>query len=248
MLLADASALQTRWCLVSSTNVRAAPPTVPVYVTPFLVGRRRGVHLALDYPGVSARHAEIAACGDRLRIRDLASTNGTFVNGRRISDVTPLAEGDYLQFASIVFRLDREIDAATSATVCEGSSDQSLALVQFDKLMSQGGVIPYFQPIVELASARPIGYEVLARSRLVGLQSPGAMFTAAETLEQETALSQLCRLQGVVRAGRFAEPPPLFLNTHPRELDGLAELRRSLDQLRKQYDRWLIVLEVHEGA
>ncbi len=248
MSIAQASALQTRWCLVASTAGRSGARSVPIHVTPFVVGRRRDAHLALDCPSVSGRHAEIVAQGDALRVRDLDSTNGTFVNGRRVTELAPVSEGDYLQFASLVFRLDRESEVPSSATVCEGASDQSLALVQFDKLMSQKAVIPYFQPIVQLSDSRRIGYEVLARSRLFGLQSPGAMFSAAETLEQEAALSRLCRLEAVMRAREFENPPPLFVNTHPRELDDLAELRRSLAQLREQYARWPLVLEIHEAA
>ncbi len=48
---------------------------------------------------VSGRHAEITCQDDGVTIKDFQSRNGTFVNGRRISDPTPLADGDIIQFA-----------------------------------------------------------------------------------------------------------------------------------------------------
>ncbi len=45
--------------------------------------------------------------GDQLRIRDLGSTNGTFVNGDRIQSEQRLHDGDILHFSSIEFRLGK---------------------------------------------------------------------------------------------------------------------------------------------
>jgi len=45
---------------------------------------------------VSARHAEIIAEGNRYVLRDCGSTNGTFLDGRRITGDEPLAEGDVI--------------------------------------------------------------------------------------------------------------------------------------------------------
>src|SRR5689334_17743269 len=45
---------------------------------------------------VSARHAEIVSQSGAYRIRDRESTNGTFVNGRRVSGEEPLQDGDVI--------------------------------------------------------------------------------------------------------------------------------------------------------
>ena len=47
---------------------------------------------------VSARHAEIIRDGDRFVVRDVGSTNGTFVNGARITGDVVLADGDVIGF------------------------------------------------------------------------------------------------------------------------------------------------------
>ncbi|HKW42307.1 MAG TPA: FHA domain-containing protein, partial [Gemmatimonadales bacterium] len=47
---------------------------------------------------VSSRHAAIIRQGDRFAVRDLGSTNGTFVNGTRITGDVALADGDVIGF------------------------------------------------------------------------------------------------------------------------------------------------------
>lgn len=55
---------------------------------------------------VSRLHAEVQRNGSLLTVRDLGSTNGTFVNGTRITDETPLRPGDRVQFGAVAFRVE----------------------------------------------------------------------------------------------------------------------------------------------
>jgi FHA domain len=79
---------------------------IPVGNLGLLVGRQsaetpqlHGDHL------LSQRHAEILWSGDGgLTIRDAGSTNGTWVNGRRV-DSAPLSPGDQIEVGSTLFRL-----------------------------------------------------------------------------------------------------------------------------------------------
>ena len=50
----------------------------------FYVGRERGCEVELSDPQVSRRHAEVSETAGRWTIRDLQSSNGLFVNGRRV--------------------------------------------------------------------------------------------------------------------------------------------------------------------
>ena len=61
------------------------------------VGRHRDCTLCLDGEGVSRRHARIYRQGDAYVLEDLGSSNGTYVQGQRISQ-KPLKDGDILQF------------------------------------------------------------------------------------------------------------------------------------------------------
>lgn len=62
------------------------------------VGRASSNDLVLRDPDVSGHHAMLYREGDAVLVRDLGSTNGTFVNGVRIVDAAPLAVGDRLRF------------------------------------------------------------------------------------------------------------------------------------------------------
>ncbi|WP_254668954.1 FHA domain-containing protein [Brevibacterium sp. CS2] len=61
--------------------------------------------IVLDDPGVSRRHFEIAVSGDQATATDLGSTNGTLVDGRRITSL-PLSDGITLTAGDtdVVFR------------------------------------------------------------------------------------------------------------------------------------------------
>ena len=65
------------------------------------VGRGMTADVRLDDHTVSARHAIIVARAGRLRILDDRSTNGTFVNGRRV-DAAELHDGDVVVLGRVV--------------------------------------------------------------------------------------------------------------------------------------------------
>ena len=58
-----------------------------------LIGRDPDVHVFLDHPSVSRRHARISITADRVVLADLNSRNGTCVDGRGITLPTELHDG-----------------------------------------------------------------------------------------------------------------------------------------------------------
>ena len=60
------------------------------------IGRHPDSHIFLDDVTVSRRHVEVEREGARLRINDLGSLNGTYVNGERV-DERVLTTGDEVQ-------------------------------------------------------------------------------------------------------------------------------------------------------
>lgn len=67
-----------------------------------VVGRQAGLDLRFDPQqdlDVSGRHAEIRATNDGYEVHDSGSTNGTYVNGKKVSDAT-LRDGDKLKFGA----------------------------------------------------------------------------------------------------------------------------------------------------
>jgi hypothetical protein len=67
----------------------------------YLVGRSRSCDIVLPDPAVSRRHALISVRGDRCSVRNLASMNGTQVNGLPVTSVV-LHAGDVVSFAGAV--------------------------------------------------------------------------------------------------------------------------------------------------
>jgi pSer/pThr/pTyr-binding forkhead associated (FHA) protein len=64
-----------------------------------VVGRSSSCELWIDSPRASRRHCEIRADGDRHRIVDLGSTNGTTLGGAPFSDAVVLKDGDRVDAA-----------------------------------------------------------------------------------------------------------------------------------------------------
>jgi hypothetical protein len=59
-----------------------------------VIGRGAEADVVVDDAGVSRRHAEVHTDGNRVRVVDLGSTNGTFVDGERVGPQgAPLADG-----------------------------------------------------------------------------------------------------------------------------------------------------------
>lgn len=182
-----------------------------------------------------------------LVLRDLNSTNGTYVDGIRLVGETLINPDSLIQFADHAFRLRRQENQSPANTQHEDVYDHALALVQFDRLMNERAVVPAYQPIVEFPSERIVGFEVLGRSRIVGLESSQKMFAAATQLSLEVELSRMLRWEGIQSAEAFPNRPCLFVNTHPEELrkEGLIE---SMSAVREAYPHQEITLEIHEGA
>jgi hypothetical protein len=68
------------------------------------IGSAPGNDLVVGDPTVSRRHATIARHHNRVRLTDLGATNGTYVNGSRISKPVDLNDGDQLRFGAAIFR------------------------------------------------------------------------------------------------------------------------------------------------
>jgi pSer/pThr/pTyr-binding forkhead associated (FHA) protein len=61
---------------------------------PFEVGRGRELDLVLRDPEVSRRHACFESQNGIVFVNDLHSSNGTFLNGRRVSEAIEVRQGD----------------------------------------------------------------------------------------------------------------------------------------------------------
>ena len=235
------------WTLTGRLGQDERSTRIALRETPFQVGRRSDLALCLARRSISARHAEFTMDAGALFLRDLHSTNGTYVNGDRILDRVEVHSDDLIQFADLPFRLGCQSKETDSRTIHEDVCDRALGFVQFDKLLNERAIVSYFQPIIDLSDNHIVAYEILSRSRLVGLETPAAMFYTAAQLNMEHELSRLMRIEGVRASTTFPEPPHLFLNTHPIEL-ATAGFLDMMVVLRRLAMSQAITIEIHEAA
>lgn len=66
-----------------------------------LLGRDVDVAVWLESPTVSRHHARLCVNGSEVTIEDLASKNGTYLSGKRLTSPVTLADGDEVQIGSV---------------------------------------------------------------------------------------------------------------------------------------------------
>jgi pSer/pThr/pTyr-binding forkhead associated (FHA) protein len=87
----------------------------------FVVGRGPECHVRPNSELISRQHCMLLVSGQALRVRDLGSTNGTLVNGKRVIDECALGNGDTLQLGPLVLEVvvEPEEEAAPPVTIEE---------------------------------------------------------------------------------------------------------------------------------
>ncbi|HSB71798.1 MAG TPA: EAL domain-containing protein [Candidatus Methylomirabilis sp.] len=239
------------WILVGLVHGSERLSTIKLSPLPFRIGRYAGLELTLPATSVSREHAEFYGEGDRLRLRDLGSTNGTFVNRKRIRDEA-VSDGDIIHFGEVEFRLGLQASGGSWGTMVMEGLPQPQQLMkgtrELGELLRLGAVTVEFQPIVGLSGRDVIGYEALGRGRYPGIaESPVELFQIGASLGVESELSSLFRRKTLEIAASRDRLPMLFLNTHPSEIaePGLLE---SLVDLKHQAPGQDIAIEIHEAA
>jgi adenylate cyclase len=71
---------------------------IPLLKTTLMVGRRESADIVLRFPNVSGHHCELSLVDGYWNVKDLGSSNGTKVNGVRVTEQR-IAPGDKLSVA-----------------------------------------------------------------------------------------------------------------------------------------------------
>jgi pSer/pThr/pTyr-binding forkhead associated (FHA) protein len=71
-----------------------------------VVGRDPSATLRLEEDSVSKLHARLQLTDEGFEIEDLESSNGTFVNGRRVHGRAPIRSGDLIRVGAVILKLE----------------------------------------------------------------------------------------------------------------------------------------------
>ena len=71
-----------------------------------MIGRGANCQLILDDDYVSTRHARVVGSPSGIYVEDLGSTNGTYVNGQRITAPTTITLADTVRIGKTMLRLE----------------------------------------------------------------------------------------------------------------------------------------------
>lgn len=224
-------------------NTEGSRWVIPITDSPFSVGRNTECNLRLTVEGISRFHAEILEQEGQWWVRDNASTNGTFLNRRRITEVLPIKSGDVLQFADLQFAV-----ADLPAPGTQRTSIINPHAEQFERMMKESAVSPYYQPIIRFTDGTIVAYELLGRVHYEGLpESPAAIFQIARKLDRDVELSQLFRERSFSVASQMGLEKTLFFNMLPAEMD-VDSIHATFLRVRQQYPSIRLVMELHESV
>lgn len=162
-----------------------------------LVGRHQDAEILLQSTDISRKHAALLFRDDHIWVKDLKSTNGTFVNGERVEQEQEieLHDGDMLQFASFMFMIlapERykadlpEIDVEPVTTVPHDQGMPSIAERAAETGITRDGMpqqvsIPKPAPIPE-----NVQVEAVAEPKPMPMQEPVSR-VAQEKEQQKNA-------------------------------------------------------------
>jgi len=166
----------------------------PLVNTVSVIGRGEECELQIPLLNVSRRHCELRLDGDIIRVKDLASSNGTYLNNQRISE-GELTAGDRLAIGPIVFTIQVDGQPEEVSPVKSGGG-----LVAEDAVVDGPTVISEDVEIEIEPEVEPVAAEEIAAA-------PPAPVQPAEVVEPAPAPAPATNIEDeVVAALEIVEP------------------------------------------
>lgn len=137
-----------------------------------VIGRDESVELHIASPAVSRRHARLMRDGEGYVLEDLGSSNGTFVNGQRISGRHPLKSGDQVRLGQAITLTYRAPEMSSSAATAVRTpvavpSGSAQTMIGEEPLLSQVDAGPP-QLLVTIAGENPQTHTLTKQSITIG--------------------------------------------------------------------------------
>lgn len=169
-----------------------------------ILGRGSRCHIVVDDLLASREHARLTVTEDGVVVEDLGSTNGVYVNERRIQSATPLVAGDRLVVGT------QELEIVGKGTK---PADRAMGLEDLATVLPRGMDSPWMEidePGVELAP-QPTEERLLPTEKADAVSTLGRLADRMLTMGRFDAAERLLRaqlhevLQGA-RCGRTMVP------------------------------------------
>jgi two-component system, NtrC family, response regulator AtoC len=122
------------------------------------IGRAPTSDLFIDHPSVSRNHAEIAADPEGARVRDLASRNGTRLNGERLTDGAVLLKiGDQIAFGDVTAQLQlvRRLPTARVAQWIKPDAFEQALVIEAERALRFGLSLGFLRVEISPPPERP---------------------------------------------------------------------------------------------
>jgi pilus assembly protein CpaF len=125
--------------------------------TEISVGRVQGNELMLPKGNVSKRHARLLYRDGRFIVTDLKSTNGTYINGRKITQATIVREGDKIYIGDFILRIDPDPSLAAASAIRSSEDSGSEPAPELPVESSSEASRPMAPLRAEATASRPAG-------------------------------------------------------------------------------------------
>lgn len=143
------------------------------------IGRSQSNDIAIDDPGMSRQHAIIRLASGQVMIQDMTSTNGTFVNGRRVRAAVVLQHADRIEMANTVLLVRQpglpDPDHMPTEMMAERRADPR-AIAPVDVLAGS--------PATSRSQAPTVRFDAPGRQQPGSADVPGSLSAAAEDMPQ----------------------------------------------------------------
>jgi EAL domain-containing protein (putative c-di-GMP-specific phosphodiesterase class I) len=222
---------------------------------PFTIGRGDSCDLQVSSSCVSREHVKIVDSRGELRVRDLGSTNGTYVNGTRIKDA-PVHDGDTIRLGDfeLVFHVATITPSRAETLVMDanrdadsiGGADAFHAFRRLQEIVLYGAFPIRPRSIVQLSGEITVGFAVRSPHDAAVLQAvTHPDFPCDLTCRQLTRFGRLYRLAAARRFRERGSRGLFVLSATGAELDHISTLHGSLAEVIAELpDETLAVLDV----
>ncbi len=141
--------------------VRSSGAPIAVDKPTFRVGRAPDLELVVDHPKTSGNHALLTFRDGRHWLKDLDSTNGTYVNGERVDEETALGHGDRILFGRVEFVYKNDLvplerfDEASIVPLAVGAALAAAILIVLAIVFATSAAAPPVD-VADSGNAKPV--------------------------------------------------------------------------------------------